>query len=163
MPEYLSTAQLDGGSYASVEDLEDFSIPENASHDYSTRAKVKCLKAAFGIVNGELGQRFETPLKRWSETVVWAQCEIAYSMLANKRGHDPEAKTEKTVAKRRQDALDWLNSAKEYQITPDPVLQQMEPDQVGIMKSDLPRGWHGERTLTAEQRQYGRGAFFTDR
>ncbi len=163
MANYLDQSALDG-SYASVQDLEDISIPDNAAHDFSLTAKVRHLRIAFARVNSILGQRFNVPLQRWSEAVVWAQCEIAFGGLMAKRGHDPEAKTERTVGSRVQAALNWLEQAKEYEVTPDPVLQAAEPDQVGIFQSDTPRGWNGEGFKTTDGlQQFGRGGFFTDR
>ncbi len=158
---FLDSSALDG-SYASVADLDEISIPENAGHDFGLTSKVRHLRIAFGRVNSILGQRFNVPLQRWSETVVWAQCEIAFAGLMAKRGHDPEAKTESTVGKRLKAALDWLNEAKEYEVTPDPLLQAAEPDQVGIFQSDTPRGWNGEGLRTTNIQQFGRGGFFTD-
>lgn len=131
------------GSYATVADLNEISIAENSAHDFRTRAKERWLRIATSRVNTHWGQRWVVPLRKWSEAVVWAVCEIAYAGLVGKRGYKPDGTSEKTIGEREDDAWAWVKAGQNYEVTPDPVLILAEPARVATMHSDIPRGWSG--------------------
>lgn len=134
------------GSYAEIADIMDLSIPDNARGDFKTSVIERNLRTASARANTVLGQRFKTPLAYYSETVVWAVCEIAYGQLVARRGHDPEAKTEKTIAERVEAAWSWLEAARDYEVTPDATTVQVQQESSpAVMVSDPPRGWSGPR------------------
>lgn len=138
--QFLSSSALPG-SYASFQDLVDICIPDNTRFDFNTAVCERWLRIASRFADSHVGQRFKTPLKLFSDAWVWAVCEIAFSGIMGKRGHDPEAKTERTVEDRRRVAVEWILQAKDYEITPDPRLVLTEPFHVGQMYSDQDRGW----------------------
>lgn len=137
----LSDCPLAPHSYASIDDLDDISLPENAKHDFSTRSMTRWLSIASRQADSYIGQRFPVPLQQYSDNWIWLVCELAYFGLVNKRGHDPEAKTEKVDDTRVAMAISWLKSARDYEITPDPRLINTEPRRIATMTSDVSRGW----------------------
>lgn len=148
------------GSYASVADLDEISVPENSVHDFRKTAKERWLRIASRRFDSHLGQRFRVPLSAYSDAVVWAVCEMAFAGLVGKRGHDPEAKTEKTVKEREEEAKQWIQMAQDYEVTPDPRLVLTEPAPVAQMRSDLPRGWSGFSARDVLLGARGRGGGF---
>lgn len=150
------------GSYATVADLQDISLAENSSHDFSTRSMEKWLRIATSRMNSRWVQRWELPLKKWSEAVVWACSEIAFAGLVGKRGYKPDGSSEKTVGEREDDAWDWVKAAQNYEVTPDPILILAEPAKVATMHSDVPRGWsaYSRRGPRGGSGGYGSGGFF---
>ena len=75
------------GSYASVWDVVDISLPEDSRHDWSSQEIQRWLIIGAARIDEHLGQRgWNVPLVWWSETVVWANSELAYVGLYRKRG-----------------------------------------------------------------------------
>lgn len=109
------------GSYASVADMILLTLPEDSKHDFSQDTLASWLRIAKNIIDEELGQRFSLPLTAWSDTILWAQCEIATIGALRKRGvrSDDEALQ---LDKRESRVRRWLRKAKCGLITPDPEL-----------------------------------------
>jgi len=133
------------GSYAELQDLINLSLPDNSKHDFKQASMEQWLRVASSIANSYLGQRFEVPLKAWSEAWVWAVCEIAFSGMVNKRGFNPSGTSESTLDTRHKAALDWIKAARDNEITPDPRLVGEEHTVVALMQSDRPRMRHTRR------------------
>lgn len=139
---FFSPASVDvTGSYASIADLELISIPDNSAGDFSFEAKQRWLRIASNFFDAFIGQRFATPLALWGDFVIYCVCEMAYAGLINKRGYNPDGKTEKTLLERKNDVRELVESARDYTITPDQRLATTEPMHVGEMFSDTPLGW----------------------
>jgi hypothetical protein len=137
-------------SYATIIDFDEISIAENSRGDFSESSKLMALGVAFGLVNGWLGQRWELPLKYWSKSIVWAQCEVAYSIvLPNKRGYKAGGDEDKLMEMRLKRVDKWLKDARDYDITPDPRLMLTEPALPATVTGDRPRGWHGGADVPA--------------
>lgn len=135
------------GAYASVPDMTDLVIPDNAKNDFTTRTLERWLRVATSLINGHLGQRFTTPLKTVSDGIVWATCAIAYAGAAGKRGSDPEGHAEKHIDLSKHEAFDLIRAMQNYEITLDPGLINTEPAKVAVVVSDPPRGWNGPQRL----------------
>ena len=73
------------GSYASVADVLRVNMPEDAKEDFAIETIEQWLRIAKNDVDTYLGQRFELPLKSWSEMVVWAQGELAVCGMLGQR------------------------------------------------------------------------------
>lgn len=142
---YLSTSSLDG-SYASVADCKEISIPDNAGYDFSTRSLDRHLRIASRWADSLLGQRFAVPLKYWSDALVWAVCEVAYcNHTLAKRGVLADTEEGKILLARKATAEEWVRAARDYEITPDPRLDAVDEVKVPTYYSDVPRGWTERR------------------
>ena len=65
-------------SYASVWDVVDISLPEDSRHDWEEREIARFLLIGASRINERLSNRgWSVPLTYWSESVVWANCELA--------------------------------------------------------------------------------------
>lgn len=107
------------GAYASVWDLVDTSLPQDSRHDFNASEMQRWLLIGAGKINEHLGQRgWNVPLVWWSETVVWANAELAYIGLARKRGINTEGDAQ-NFRDRDADVKEWLRAARDREITPD--------------------------------------------
>lgn len=139
---YINSCSLQG-SYASLADIKQISLPSNASSDFETSTLERHLKIASRLGDSIVGQRWSVPLKNWSDAWVWAICEIAFTGAMMKRGFNPNGVAEATNTARRKEALEWIKSARDYEVTPDPLLVLAEPAHVAQVVSNQPRGWSG--------------------
>ena len=64
--------------YATVDDVYAISVPDDQRFDYAASTIATWLSIGAAKVNEFLGQRFQVPLTVWSDTVVWANCELTY-------------------------------------------------------------------------------------
>ena len=123
-------------------DLDSISVPENARDDFRTDSKELFLRISSRYCDSLVGQRWSVPIQSWSDAWVWAVCEIAFCrMVFGKRGYNPSGKTEQTLSDRYKEAKEWVQSARDYEVTPDPRLVMAEPMQVATVFSDPQRGW----------------------
>lgn len=130
------------GSYASVWDVFEVSVPDDSRNDFADATVRTWLTIAAGRINEHLGNRgWPVPLTAWSKTVVWANCELAYIGAARKRGINTEALL--SDFQRREDRVEkWLRDAQNRLITPDP-----RPSDAGLgsqavgYKGPQARGW----------------------
>lgn len=143
---YLNTTTLDG-SYASVADCKEISIPDNSKFDFQTRSLERHLRIASRWADSLIGQRFSVPLKYWSDAWVWAVCEVAYcNHTLSKRGVLADSEEGKILLGRKAAAEEWVRAARDYEITPDPRLDAVDEIKVPTYYSDPPRGWTGRRS-----------------
>lgn len=133
------------GAYASVWDLILISLPVDAGNDFTNSGLQRWLTIGAARINEHLGQRgWPVPLTAWSETVVWANCEIAYIGAARQRGLNTEANLGDFRA-REENVSAWLTSARDRQITPD-----QRPSDAGLgtqaigYRGPLSRGWDAD-------------------
>lgn len=107
------------GAYATIYDLITVSIPDDSRCDFLAGKMSRFLTIGAGRINEHLGNRgWHVPLVWWSETVVWANCELAYILLARQRGVNTEADAQNFLT-REQNVVKWLESARDGEITPD--------------------------------------------
>lgn len=130
------------GAYATLYDLIVVSIPEDSRWDFEGAKMTRFLSIAAGRINEHLGNRgWHVPLAWWSETVVWANCELAYCMLARQRGVNTEASAPNFEA-REKIVFDWVKAARDGEITPD---QRESLDNLGLQAfkyiGSSARGW----------------------
>lgn len=127
--------------YCSVEDVLEISVPEDQRHDYSAATLTRWLGIGAAKVNEFLGQRFAVPLSVWSDTIVWANCELTYIGATRKRGINSEALASE-FHEREQGVLSWLKMSRDHEITPDSRLSaQDQPVQALRYLSAPSRGW----------------------
>lgn len=127
--------------YATLDDLVELSIPEDQAHDFDRGNLERWLRVGAARVNEYLGQRFDVPLRVWSDTVVFANCEIAYFGAARRRGQNTEAMLSDFRA-READVLSWLKGSRDHEITPDPRLSAEDQPKQGLQYVGPPgRGW----------------------
>lgn len=130
------------GSYASVWDLIEISLPEDSRHEWDAGEMRRWLTIGAGRINEHLGNRgWPVPLTQWSETVVWANTEIAYVGLYRKRGGNTEGDWQ-NFRDREQAVLSWCKSARDREITPDPRPSEADLGaQAFKYVGDRARGW----------------------
>lgn len=134
-------------SYATPEDLFSISIPVDDAYSYQQGAIDHWLGVGAAKINEWLGQRFNLPLQSWSQSVVWANCELAYLGLTLQRGTNTEADSQ---AWKLRDAKvsEWMRLARDHEITPGQrLIAQEEPYQpVQYVGPSLPtwgQSWSG--------------------
>lgn len=134
------------GAYASIFDLYDISLPEDSRHDWTAAAMGRFLLIGAGKINEHLGQRgWPVPLTQWSETVVWANCELAYIGLYRKRGGNTEGEWQ-NFRDREKEVKEWLRAARDREITPDPRPSDANlGQQAALYRGDRARGWDQPR------------------
>lgn len=134
------------GAYASVWDLVELSVPEDQRLDFGDAVLRRWLTVAAGMVNEHLAQRgWPVPLTAWSETVVWANCELAYIGAARRRGVNTESNF--TDFHRREDQVkQWCMDARDRLITPDVRASDESIGEQAIgYKGPASRGWSAQR------------------
>lgn len=115
------------GSYACLQDLYLLSIPEDQGRDYSAATLRAWLLVGASKVNEHLFNRgWAVPLKQWSATVVWANCELAYCGSTLRRGVNSSNSQLDALRMRYLDAKEWLKAAQERDITPDARLSRAD-------------------------------------
>ncbi len=146
------------GSYASVADVLRVNMPEDAKEDFAIETIEQWLRIAKNDVDTYLGQRFELPLKSWSEMVVWAQGELAVCGMLGQRG---VRSTDETLRLRirRNTARAFLKKSRDRQITPDPTLSD---ERLGTMAPryrgrGADRGWDTQGRMAMRSGYRGRG------
>lgn len=130
------------GSYANLSDLVTLSLPQDTAHDYRTNVLISWLIVGASRINEVLGQRFEVPLRTWSQTVVWANCELAVIGATRQRGINTEADAFNINA--REGAVkSWLEAARDHEITPDQRLSNNDRSRAlcYIAPDPYGRGW----------------------
>jgi len=65
------------------------SVAQDQTFDYNPAVVGTWLGIGAAKINEWLGQRFLVPLTVWSDTVVWANCELAYIGMTRQRGQTP--------------------------------------------------------------------------
>lgn len=142
------------GSYACVWDVIETSLPDDSWRDFTDAVLQRWLVIGAGVINEHLGNRgWPVPLTAWSETVVWANCELCYIGAARKRGLNTEANAG-DFQRREAKVEQWLKDAQNRLITPDP-----RPSDAGLgrqaigYKGQIARGWDQPRA-TAWRRGY---------
>lgn len=127
--------------YATVADVFAISIGEDQQFDYSATTIATWLSIGAAKVNEFLGQRFNVPLTVWSDTVVWANCELTFIGATRKRGINTEAMLADFQA-REAGVLSWLKMARDHEITPDQRLSTLDQPQQALQYRAQPaRGW----------------------
>jgi hypothetical protein len=122
---YYVTGLSEIGTYAGPADLFALSIPVDDSQSYPPGAVTRWLQYGTARINEWLTQRFQLPLSAWSDSIVWANCEIAYLGLARLRGVNTDSDV--LAMKERQRQVDeWLRAARDHEITPAPRLVETE-------------------------------------
>lgn len=141
-------------AYASVDDLMTISVGEDQTFDYSPNTKQTWLRVAAAKINEYLGQRFQVPLTAWSDTVVWANCELAYVGITRRRGINVEALNEDF--KTREEAVtSWLKMARDHEVTPDQRLSTQDQPQQALRYIGPPsRGWDAGGCLAGLSNPY---------
>lgn len=148
------------GSYASVADVMRVNMPEDAKEDFATETIEQWLRIAKNDVDTYLGQRFELPLRSWSEMVVWAQGELAVCGMLGQRG---VRSTDETLRLRirKNTARAFLRKARDRQITPDKSLSDAR---LGTMAPryrgrGADRGWDTQGRMAQRGGYRGRGDY----
>ena len=131
--------------YATIDDVYAISVPDDQRFDYAASTIATWLSIGAAKVNEFLGQRFQVPLTVWSDTVVWANCELTYIGATRRRGINSEALMSEFRA--REDAvLSWLKMARDHELTPDQRLStQDQPVQALQYYAQPGRGWEVNR------------------
>lgn len=153
--QYVSaTEETVPSSYATMADLFALSIPEDSAHDFTTAALRAHLVVGASRINEHLGQRFQTPLRLWSPTVVWANCELAAIGAFRQRGVNTESAVD--LRSREAAVISWLKSARDHEITPDQRLTAIDDKVACRYISDDARGWDGPPAgfPTSRRRRY---------
>ena len=97
----------------------DISLPEDSRHDWEEREIARWLLIGAARINERLSNRgWSVPLTYWSESVVWANCELAYVGLYRKRGGNTAADWQ-NFRDREAAVLQWCVDAQNREITPD--------------------------------------------
>jgi hypothetical protein len=128
-------------AYCSLADMLAISVPEDSQHDYSSRSLDTWLRVGAARINEFLGQRFNVPLTVWSDTVVWANSELAYIGATRRRGINTEA-MQADFKDREAAVMSWLKQARDHEITPDQRLSvQDQPVQALRYLAQPSQGW----------------------
>lgn len=128
-------------AYCSLADMIQISVPEDSQHDYSSRSLDTWLRVGAARINEFLGQRFNVPLTVWSDTVVWANAELAYIGATRRRGINTEA-MQADFKDREAAVMSWLKQARDHEITPDQRLSvQDQPVQALRYLAQPSQGW----------------------
>lgn len=133
-------------AYASVWDLLEISIPEDSRNEFGPGEMRRWLVIGAARINEHLTQRgWPVPLTAWSETVVWANTELAYVGLFRKRGGNTEGDWQ-NFRDREAQVLSWCQKARDREITPDTRLSDANiPNQAMGYVGDQARGWDQPR------------------
>ena len=132
-------------AYCTLYDMMAISVPEDSQYDYSSRSLDIRLRVGAARINEYLGQRFNVPLTVWSDTVVWANSELAYIGATRKRGINTEA-MQQDFKDRETNVMSWLKSARDHEITPDQRLSiQDQPVQALRYLAQPSQGWDVRR------------------
>ena len=128
-------------AYCSLADMVAISVPEDSQHDYLSASLDVWLRVGAARINEFLGQRFNVPLTVWSDTVVWANSELAYFGSARRRGLNTEA-MQADFKDREAAVMSWLKQARDHEITPDQRLSiQDQPVQALRYLAQPSQGW----------------------
>lgn len=128
-------------AYCSLADMIQISVPEDSQHDFLSDSSNIWLRVGAARINEYLGQRFNTPLTVWSDTVVWANAELAYFGSARRRGLNTEA-MQADFKDREAAVMSWLKQARDHEITPDQRLSvQDQPVQALRYLAQPSQGW----------------------
>lgn len=142
---YRATSSLDG-SYATVQELFDYSLTENVQHDFRMVNLPIQLRRASRDADTMICHRFHTPLALYSEAWVGWICDIAALYAMERRGFKPQegggqGADEMRFLRRAKAARDAIKAAQDYLITPDRRLLLAESPQPATPVSAPNRGW----------------------
>ena len=127
--------------YATVNDIFTISVAQDQTFDYNPAVVGTWLGIGAAKINEWLGQRFLVPLTVWSDTVVWANCELAYIGMTRQRGINSEALLADFRA-REESVTSWLRMSRDHEVTPDQRLSiQDQPVQALRYYAQPGRGW----------------------
>lgn len=141
-----SLAKWVPGSYACLQDLYRPTMQcDGMEVQYPPEGMRMWLLVGAGKINEHLANRgWPVPLTRWSATVVWANCELAYLMATRSKGLNMEGAQFANIRDREAAATSWLKAAQDREITPDVRLskQQAGTQAMGMLAQPR-RGWDG--------------------
>lgn len=140
---YRDSSGLDG-SYATVNELFEYSLSENVQHDFSMVNLPLQLRRASREADTMLCHRFNTPLKLYSEAFVGWICDIAAYYAMERRGYQPGEEgqvEERRFIRNYKSAMSQLKDTQEYLITPDKRLLLTESPQPATPVSLPNRLW----------------------
>ena len=134
------------GSYACLYDLyRPTGQCEAMERQYPPDGMRMWLLIGAAKVNEHLGNRgWPVPLTKWSATVVWANCELAYLMATRSKGLNMEGSQFSNIRDREEAVKTWLTSAQDREITPDVRLSKEQAGKQAMAYIGQPRrGWDG--------------------
>lgn len=127
--------------YATVQDVFTISVAQDQSFDYNPAVVSTWLGIGAAKVNEWLGQRFHVPLTVWSDTVVWANCELAFVGMTRQRGINSEALVSDFQA-REKAVMSWLQMSRDHEVTCDQRLSIQDQPNAALQYFAQPaRGW----------------------
>lgn len=134
------------GSYACLWELyRPLGQCEGMERQYPPEGMRTWLLIGAGKVNEHLGNRgWPVPLTKWSATVVWANCELAYLMATRSKGLNMEGSQFANIRDREAAVEKWLRDAQDREITPDVRLSKQQAGTQAMRYIGQPRrGWDG--------------------
>lgn len=139
---YRSESGLDG-SYATEEELELYSLPENVRFDFGDKKVQANLRRASRELDTFICHRFNVPLKLYSEAFVGWVTDLTMLFLMNTRGFKPGSDDEETrIVRLGKRAEQKAKDTQAYLITPDKALLLAEEPQPATPYSQPLRGWN---------------------
>lgn len=127
--------------YATIADVFTISIAQDQAFDYNPAVVATWLGIGAAKVNEWLGQRFNVPLTIWSDTVVWANCELSFIGITRQRGINSEALAADFQA-RESAVMSWLKMSRDHEITTDQRLSIQDQPNAALQYFAQPaRGW----------------------
>jgi len=139
---YRAESGLDG-SYATEEELELYSLPENVRFDFGDKKVQANLRRASREMDTYICHRFETiPLKLYSEAFVGWVTDLCVLFLMNTRGFKPGSDDEEVrIVRLGKRAEQKAKDTQAYLITPAKELRLVEQPQPATPYSQQNRGW----------------------
>lgn len=151
---YRATSGLDL-SYASVEELFEFSLAETVQHDFRTSMLERQLRRASRQADTLICHRFKTPLNAYSEAWVGWVCDMAAFYAMEVRGYQPgeEGRIEEArFVRKYKTAMELIKAAQTYLLTPDKRLLGTEDPQPATSVGAPNRGWLRPSVFTSIRR-----------
>lgn len=140
---YRQESGLDG-SYATEEELELYSLPENVRFDFGDNKVRANLRRASREIDTFICHRFEViPLKLYSEAFVGWVTDLCTAFLMDVRGFKPGSDEEEArILRKGKRAEQKARETQAYMITPAKELRTIEQPQPAVPYSYQNRGWN---------------------
>jgi phage gp36-like protein len=131
--------------YATVADMEDFSVPTVVFQDLTNEIKDKALQFAASEMDGYLQVRHTLPLTKFPEVLRLHNANMAAWHLLRRRGIRPDSTDDEIVRLGYTDAIKWLRDVASGKVTMAVLETAPAADRTPDIdiESDPDRGWGG--------------------